>query len=340
MNRVVWLDYVRALACLLVVLLHVSAVYVSSQFEWISLEKYYFSWNFSNAVDSVTRICVPLFFMLSGFWFFNEKTPKVKNFTKIIIALIYFSIISMLVINIPFILGKTNTPLVFNIITASAFYHLWFFYAIFMMYFFSLVVNVRKQNFKSVVISIIAIFIIFNPITYKAIETITNKDITPLFIIDGEFVYFFLYAITGALIRNFDFKWNIKKTTMLFIIFIVSSSITAILTKKVSIISGLFSDIFYSYNSPFVFIASVSIFMFFDSIKTHLKESKIIDIISENSLFIYGYHALVLYVIVRLYDFNSISSPVGIIMMFPLVLVISLGLSVITKKIDRFNILS
>ena len=65
LNKILWLDYVRAIACCMVVLLHTAAEYV--------LKSEGVNWNFANLVDSFTRVCVPLFFMISGYLFFRKK---------------------------------------------------------------------------------------------------------------------------------------------------------------------------------------------------------------------------------------------------------------------------
>ena len=69
-QREIWLDFLRAIACILVVLLHTSAPYLY-KIQTIPMR----SWHVGNYVDSFTRISVPLFFMISGYLFFGEKRP-------------------------------------------------------------------------------------------------------------------------------------------------------------------------------------------------------------------------------------------------------------------------
>ena len=53
----VGLDFTRIVACLMVVVLHVSATGVA---------EFSHDWVYFNAYDSLVRACVPLFLMLSG----------------------------------------------------------------------------------------------------------------------------------------------------------------------------------------------------------------------------------------------------------------------------------
>lgn len=63
------LDLLRIFACFLVVLLHVAA----SQFYSISPSGE--EWRVFNFYDTLSRSCVPLFFMLSGYLFLSRETP-------------------------------------------------------------------------------------------------------------------------------------------------------------------------------------------------------------------------------------------------------------------------
>lgn len=78
MKRDSSLDCLRVLACFLVILLHVSAEYVID-----NIENYNFQFTVGNFFDSMSRICVPLFVMLSGaFLLENPKNKDFVNFYK------------------------------------------------------------------------------------------------------------------------------------------------------------------------------------------------------------------------------------------------------------------
>ncbi len=81
------LTKLRAIACIMVVLLHCAA-----------LDFYAFSSKWSAVVfyDSITRVAVPLFFMLSGATLLAKQEPLItflkKRFIRIIPALVFWTI--------------------------------------------------------------------------------------------------------------------------------------------------------------------------------------------------------------------------------------------------------
>ena len=90
-KRLIYLDYLRVLAAISVIVLHVSAKYFHSvdthSLRWVAIVLY----------NSITRWGVPVFVMISGFLFLNrEKSIKElykKNILRIIIVFIIWSFI-------------------------------------------------------------------------------------------------------------------------------------------------------------------------------------------------------------------------------------------------------
>lgn len=61
-GKIFWVDFVRVLATFLVILLHSAAPLL---YQYSSISKA--DWWVANIYDSISRICVPLFFMISGY---------------------------------------------------------------------------------------------------------------------------------------------------------------------------------------------------------------------------------------------------------------------------------
>lgn len=61
--NVAYLNNLRAIATIAVVLLHSSAKFVTNEYQLNDL----LAWQAGNLLDSSTRWCVPIFVMLSGF---------------------------------------------------------------------------------------------------------------------------------------------------------------------------------------------------------------------------------------------------------------------------------
>ena len=116
-------DLLRSIACIMVVMLHVSAFY------WTKLSPESPEWRALNFYDSLTRSSVPLFFMISGvFMLSKEQTIKRlyrKNILHLIIVFLIWSVLYAVdAIGIPaFFQSDWNKILTFVI---NGKYHLWF----------------------------------------------------------------------------------------------------------------------------------------------------------------------------------------------------------------------
>ncbi|MFA3213379.1 acyltransferase family protein [Acinetobacter baumannii] len=153
-SKIIWLDYVRAIACCMVILLHTAAEYV--------LKSNNTDWLIANVVDSFTRVCVPLFFMISGYLFFSNKTVKIKNFIKILTALTFYSFIAFIA-TILFHYLQPSSPLTFYFFEKPSFYHLWYFYPLIAIYLLSLIIKIRDVSFNITLSIFLIFFILFNP---------------------------------------------------------------------------------------------------------------------------------------------------------------------------------
>lgn len=90
-NRIYYIDILRVIACLSVIIIHSSATYVTKN--WGS-----FNFWIGNILDSLSRIGVPLFIMISGALLLDEKyicTKKkiIKHIKKMILFFIFWSLV-------------------------------------------------------------------------------------------------------------------------------------------------------------------------------------------------------------------------------------------------------
>ena len=124
-NRLGGIDLIRILACILVIVVH-----VSSQ-GFFNFSEY---WEICVAYDSIARMCVPLFFIISGYLLFN-KTDELTTFYKK----------RFLRVLIPFLLtlfiyylyrGGDLTTFLYNAFTSQrkVSNHLWFVYVLIGIY--------------------------------------------------------------------------------------------------------------------------------------------------------------------------------------------------------------
>ncbi|WP_427122227.1 acyltransferase [Proteus mirabilis] len=335
-NRIVWLDYIRALACVMVILLHSSSIYLNKLSEVSKVD-----WTFSNLVDSATRVCVPLFFMLSGFIFFNEKKPKAKNFIKLISALAFYTLLVFLVKKIShLIMPNLVDDTEFYFITEPAFYHLWFFYPLLVVYFASYLIDASKFSFKKTIVAIFFLCVIFNPNFSYVMHAVFGISIKNYFMVDGDYFYYIIYSVIGAMFKQIE----IKKTKITFIaslcIYAVLTMVIFLLTQMATIEKGEFVGIYYSYTSPQVILSAIAIFWLFLSIKNRLPISLIVMTISKYSLGIYGIHAIILYGIQKVFKYYEYPSLIMIPIIFIIVLIFSILFAIVIRKFDRYGYVS
>ncbi|EQA7150251.1 acyltransferase family protein, partial [Escherichia coli] len=56
------------------------------------------TWDIANVLNSASRVSVPLFFMISGYLFFGERSAQPRHFLRIGLCLIFYSAIALLYI--------------------------------------------------------------------------------------------------------------------------------------------------------------------------------------------------------------------------------------------------
>ncbi len=293
---VLWVDLVRIMATFFVVLLH-SAAPLLYKYNELSIT----NWWAGNIYDSMVRMCVPLFFMLSGYLLLdkneNVATFFKKRISKVVVPLIAWSIIYILWKH--YFEGSTSLSFYsfYSLALTPTYFHLWFLYAIIGLYLFIPILRVLIQNankelqYYFVILWFVAVSIV------PFMEKVTRIDsIVDLKMISGYVGYLAL----GYLLGNIKTKRKIFIVSAnVFILTIIITSVgTYILTSKNE---GVFVGYLYSYLSPNIIFMSISFFMLIKYVSENFKllqtESlrKIITIFSSASLGIYFIHAMVLY---------------------------------------------
>jgi len=127
-KKLMWVEYIRAKAICMVVILHVAAPLL---FRYNTTSSQ--NWWTGNIYGSMVRMCIPLFFMITGFLLLtNVESPLgffIKRVQKTVLPLLAWSL---------FYIGwnvwyKQNTDLsaytFYSVLFSPAHYHLWFFHA-------------------------------------------------------------------------------------------------------------------------------------------------------------------------------------------------------------------
>lgn len=333
-ERIIWIDNVRVTACFLVVLLHVSAFHLYAIKEVNSLQ-----WITANIIQSFTRVCVPLFFMISGFLFMKNKEVKIKNTIKIISNLFLYSCIYFIYVYFfrDSVISKLPiTDALASTIHKPIFFHLWFFYQLLVCYVFFVFISIKDVSAKKIILSASIIFFFFNAKTSYFTSQLFGFEWNGILSLNDDIPFYILYAALGAAIGKTDVNKKMKNTYLLG--YIVLSLFTAYLTYASSMERGRLSQAFYFYSSFLVMLSSLLLFTYLKCISNAIV-GKLTLVISGVSLPIYGLHPLILEIfITNNYRIKNVIA--DIVVFTTLSLVISMLIGLIINKIDRKNILS
>ena len=324
-EKISWIDNLRALACMMVVMVHASTSLVVSFAAVHTAE-----WMVANLLNSASRVCVPLFFMISGALFFGEKSAQKRHFFRVTFCLLFYSAVSLL-----YILTMTKIgfwPSLRLIVEKPVFYHLWFFYAIIVIYLLSPLIHVKAVSGKYLLIAGILLGVLANPqlpaLTWQKIHLL------PLDLyIGGDTFYYVLYALMGRAISQLDTR-KPGITLAAAAIFVLSTLTIAAGTYRQMQINQNFADTFYVYSGPLVFISAMALFVTFkNALSGHILPG--FGLISRHSLAVYGFHALIIIAMrSRHLDFPQFPL-LNVAFLFICGLGGGLGLAMLLGKVDR-----
>lgn len=327
-------DLLRVIACFMVILLHVSARYVN---QYVFDHNIYFT--FGNFYNSISRVCVPIFVMISGTFLIDNDTNRnylnffKKTYYKIIIptfiwSFLYFIFELCLLIFINIRGGDVNylTPLI-NWINGKPYYHLWYLYMIIGLYFMTpFLIRIKNKIGEDRFLKL-GYILIFLGIIIKRIITLVWYN---------QFIIYIGYFILGYSIRKK--QTNSTKSYLFFIYFGISSLIIFFITELM-VVNDLTNPLyFYDYLSLFVIIGSIAMFSGFSSMKK-INSYSLIEKLTIHSFNIYVIHAGILYI------FREITSKLEVdhhpIWYIPvvsiLVFILSYEISIIVTRLIRYK---
>lgn len=335
-ERIYYLDVLRVIACLCVIMIHASSSYavknIGSFDFWVG-----------NLLDGVSQIGVPLFVMISGalmldkdyeFSFLKLK----KHILKMIAFFIFWSLLYCLVFNILFPVIVEHEALRYKEIFVAffkGFYHLWFVYLIIGLYIIVPLLRlwVKDENRKYVeyflVLSLVFAFALpkivdiganFDGI-FEKFGRILENDLRIKYV--GGFTAYF---ILGWYLNNYD----LKNKKAVYCLGLLGAAVTVFGTYIVSAASGK-SITLYGNLSLNVLIQTTAVFVFVkDRYSAKTKGNAIIKSISRYSLGIYAVHAAIIAIFYNV--FRRIGFDTALIVV-PLVFAVALIVSFVTSAL-------
>jgi surface polysaccharide O-acyltransferase-like enzyme len=255
-QRIYYLDSLKVLAIFAVVLIHTAStpLYTTTPDDTLFV--------YANFLDSLSRFCVPLFFMASGAAILGRDYGIVdfyrKRLTKIIPVLVFWALV-YLAFRV-FVkgehIGVLQAAMMF--FGGHVYYHLWFLYVIVILYLLSpfmrrLVVSMSRQE-ALVLFGVWAMVAVVLPHA----ESVSGLRFGFVY---KEFGAYSGYFVLGYYLSRAEFK----KPLVSLVVFAASSLAIFYLTGLLSAAKGELVGTFYDYSSPLVFLQGVSMFLLFKS---------------------------------------------------------------------------
>lgn len=284
------IDYLRILACLMVIILHVSG----QNFRIIPVTS--FEWRIFNLFDVSVRSCVPIFFMISGSLFLSKKEISIKhiltkNVWKLIVIYFVWSTFYALV-------KYQGNDLIKGILASE--FHLWYLPSLISIYLLCpvlwAIVNSNNEKilnytcFLLIIGGLLHNFVYLEPLYNQNIVILLSKFST----ISLGYCGYFLWGY--YLTKNKEKYIHISRKVFV-IIFVVTIFIATIINDRYALYIGSPTTLLYEYMDIPVFIEATCLFVIFMKNRTlHLSKNKELYIkrISKYTLFIYLIHPFVM----------------------------------------------
>lgn len=305
MKRDYNIDTLRTIAAILVIIIHVTSYEINSS---IILNDFSFNFWISNILNSFSRICVPVFLIISGMYLLKSETKSlkdfyIKRFKKIFFPFLFWMIIYLF---IRFLVKNENIlTIIKSVFFGFPYYHLWYFYVLIGLYlitpFLKLILNNTDYLKQRYIIVFLFILSILNSI-YNSI--INCSSFIGIWFLDylGFFSLGFVIATKYFEIKQFK----------LILSYIINSIILVFL--NFFFIKEYNNQFFYNFLNPFVIIASISIVVFF---KNYELKKNVFSKYANHTFGIYLIHALILDLInyfVKILDLNLVINSFILIM--------------------------
>lgn len=326
-NRVHGLDFIRIAACYLVILLHVACQ------GFYSFSDY---WRICVAYDSFARMCVPLFFILSGYLLLNGKPLPLSAFYKRRLSRILIPFIIVLAIYFSY-KKWTTSEFLYRVISGRVDFHLWFVYSIIGIYF---VLPVFQNIFttkdgKSVAKSYVLLWFI-SSVCYYTAQRYFGWELNVFATFNFNYFFGYLgYFFIGGLLR--DYTFNIKERLVAITVTLVATYLIYRFTISYSLQLNKPNELFFEYITVFVAIQAIS---FFIAMKDCTKRIARVEFISNHTYWIYLIHVMVLGRVQHLLKLHVDNNTILIIpfislIVFSVSLIFSIPLMKIEEKISN-----
>jgi surface polysaccharide O-acyltransferase-like enzyme len=327
-ERDISLDFIRLIAILLVICIHVSAkgFPLMNQSHWWAV----------NAYESVSRISVPLFFMVTGALLLHRENTVasiVKRSWRIIVPLACWSALYLLWFKYT---GTDYDDWVGRVLRAPVVAHLWYLYTLLGAYLFLPVMAGFFQANSLKNLMFVMGFWFIGATVVPTVFFLTQKEYVG---INWGFLSLYAgYIVLGAVIYR---KVTFKKVPLLasVLVWIACIVATAGLTWARSVHIAQANETFYAYTSPFVAIGAVAAFIVLREVSRKQLAGKetvarILAPLSRVNFGVYLIHVMVIFALdIQGFDFDFVNPWLGIPVITGTVFVISSAIVAVLQKL-------
>ncbi|MFY4775114.1 acyltransferase [Metabacillus sp. RGM 3146] len=326
-SRIMYFDWLRVIATIGVVLLHAAAPIL---YQYKSLPEDH--WWVGHMFDTLTRWCVPIFFMMSGALLLNPKKQESlvsffkKRAFKVLVPFIAWSIFYLLIQMKTGKLEPQPGAAAKAVLEDKVYYHLWFLYVIIGLYFITPILKVYIKNTSRKNIELFLVLWFVSTAVFSLIAKFLHIKIgMDAFPASGYIGYF----IMGYYFYNYSFSKLTQKIYYLIglVGFVLTLSGTVFLTDKNQ---GVFDGFFYHYLNVSTVFTSVAVFMLFKHLSSRFKEEgtmiRVLNPINRASMGIYLIHPFIFLLLAKFLNLNAFTFHpiIGIPLMTGLTIIISL----------------
>ena len=320
-------DVLRVIAMIMVIIIHVSNVYTRS-FNFIDSNSYLVSLIY----NTISRVSVPIFFMISGALLLDRKfefNKYKKRILKIILLIIVWDIIYLIWEYL--FLGVTYNKL-YKLLIEAYRAHLWFLYIIVVMYIVQPIIKKILDNInKTLKISLLILWLLLSTISMY------NSTIANVFTIFSNMGFFILGKYMYKYLIKLDINKNKKYIIIMLFILILSYSISIYLNYTASLKFNMFYNLFFAYRTPFIIIATFIIFKLVYLLTHEKNPNTTIILLSNLSLGVYLIHGVFLDITTKYIDYKNVIPIIGIPSFTLFILICSIITVYIIKKIKIIN---
>lgn len=331
-QRIDWLDSLRAIAILGVIIIHVSSPVVN-----MSYGKNMFHWWTGNIFDSMVRFSVPLFLMISGATLLSKsydlKTFYKKRFLRVFVPFLFWMLVYWVFrwCTLPTSIRPVGFDNVINwgiaiFLKEGISKHLWYVYMLVVLYFFTpfIGMSVRKLRAEMLVFLLLAWVLICNISKNFPVDMYGWKgNLFP------KFFTYFLYS--GYMVLGYYLhRWMITSKNIrlsAFLLYLLTVCASAFMAFYSSKFKGQLDLSIYGYFSLNTMVQACALFISLKGIEIqNTKLHRVQNLLSDYSYGIYLSHILVLGVFFNIGIFWTMANP---LLSIPAIVILTLTASLL-----------